>query len=176
MSLAPILVVDDESEMRTALSHALNRGGFSVESAASGTEALIKLKKDAYSMVITDMKMPEISGMEYEAVGIQDGGGEYSRLLPRYTELEASVTVGGGGWGAENVGGRKDNTSSDNYIVVRGTITEVVRGVVGAGSNGYKKRYYLDERLLEGILPGDIWLKGKYIPAPAGWHDYRPEE
>ena len=45
MSLAPILVVDDESEMRTALSHALNRGGFSVESAASGAEALIKLKK-----------------------------------------------------------------------------------------------------------------------------------
>jgi DNA-binding response OmpR family regulator len=64
MSLAPILVVDDESEMRTALSHALDRGGFSVESAASGTEALIKLKKDAFSMVITDIKMPEMSGIE----------------------------------------------------------------------------------------------------------------
>ncbi len=64
MSIAPILVVDDESEMRTALSHALNRGGFAVESAASGTEALIKLKKDAFSMVITDMKMPEMSGLE----------------------------------------------------------------------------------------------------------------
>jgi DNA-binding NtrC family response regulator len=64
MSLAPILVVDDESEMRTALSHALNRGGFSVESAVSGTEALIKLKKDAFSMVITDIKMPEMSGIE----------------------------------------------------------------------------------------------------------------
>jgi len=64
MRLAPILVVDDESEMRTALSHALNRGGFSVESAASGTEALIKLKKDPFSMVITDIKMPEMSGIE----------------------------------------------------------------------------------------------------------------
>jgi len=64
MSLAPILVVDDESDMRTALSHALSRGGFSVESAVSGTEALIKLKKDAFSMVITDIKMPEMSGIE----------------------------------------------------------------------------------------------------------------
>ena len=64
MRLAPILVVDHESEMRTALSHALNRGGFSVESAVSGTEALIKLKKDAFSMVITDIKMPEMSGIE----------------------------------------------------------------------------------------------------------------
>ena len=64
MGLAPILVVDDESEMRSALSHALTRGGFSVENAASGTEALVKLKKDAFSMVITDLKMPEMSGME----------------------------------------------------------------------------------------------------------------
>ncbi len=117
----------------------------------------------------------EVSGAEYEPIGTSGGSGEYDRLLPRYTEIEASITVGGGGWGAEDVGGRKDYGSSDNYLVVRGTITEVVRGVVGAGLNGYKKRYYLDERLLEGILPGDIWLKGKYIPAPAGWHDYRAQ-
>jgi hypothetical protein len=60
-------------------------------------------------------------------------------------------------------------------LIVRGTITEAVRGVVGLiGADGYLKFYYFDERLLEGILPGDIWLRGKYIPAPAGWHDYRP--
>jgi len=64
MGLAPILVVDDESEMRSALSHALTRGGFTVESAASGTDALVKIKKDPISLVITDIKMPEMSGME----------------------------------------------------------------------------------------------------------------
>lgn len=64
MGLAPILVVDDESEMRSALSHALTRGGFSVESVASGTDAIVKLKKDPFSLVITDIKMPEMSGME----------------------------------------------------------------------------------------------------------------
>jgi hypothetical protein len=89
------------------------------------------------------------------------------------------MTVGGGGWGAENVarssyGGRKEYSSPQDYLIVRGAITEAVRGVVGViGSDGYLKRYYMDERLLEGILPGDIWLRGKYIPAPAGWHDYR---
>jgi hypothetical protein len=41
------------------------------------------------------------------------------------------------------------------------------------GTDGYLKHYYLDWRLLTGILPGDIWLRGKYIPAPGGWHDYR---
>ena len=64
MGLAPILIVDDESEMRSALSHALTRGGFSVETAASGTDALVKIKKDPISLVITDIKMPEMSGME----------------------------------------------------------------------------------------------------------------
>ena len=64
MGLAPILIVDDESEMRSALSHALTRSGFSVESAASGKEALLKLKKASISLVITDLKMPEMSGME----------------------------------------------------------------------------------------------------------------
>ncbi len=64
MGLAPILVVDDESEMRSALSHALTRDGFAVESAANGTKALLKIKKEPVSLVITDLKMPEMSGME----------------------------------------------------------------------------------------------------------------
>lgn len=64
MGLAPILVVDDESEMRSALSHALTRDGFAVESTDSGTKALLKIKKDPVSLVITDLKMPEMSGME----------------------------------------------------------------------------------------------------------------
>jgi DNA-binding NtrC family response regulator len=64
MVVPPVLVVDDEPEMRTALSHALVESGFCVESAASGSEAVVKCKKTTYSLVITDVKMPEMSGME----------------------------------------------------------------------------------------------------------------
>jgi hypothetical protein len=94
--------------------------------------------------------------------------------------VEAALTVGGGGWGAENVyrngyGNRKEESGNQDDLIVRGTITEAARGVVGVvGTDGYVKHYYSDERLFEGILPGDLWLRGKYIPAPAGWHDYRP--
>ena len=59
-----ILVVDDEPDMRTALSHALGRSGYLVDTASSGLEGLEKFKEDKHSLVITDMKMPEISGME----------------------------------------------------------------------------------------------------------------
>ena len=64
MGVAPILIVDDEPEMRSALSHSIHRCGFDVESAASGPEAVIKLKKNTYSLVVTDVRMPEMSGME----------------------------------------------------------------------------------------------------------------
>ena len=64
MDMAPILVVDDEPDMRAALSHALSRCGFSVEIAASGCEAVLKMKNNTFSLVVTDIKMPEMTGME----------------------------------------------------------------------------------------------------------------
>jgi hypothetical protein len=100
-----------------------------------------------------------------------------NRILPDPMIIEAAVTVGGGGWGAENVGNRRENPpgpGQQDHLVLIGTISESVRGVVGlVGSDGYIKRYTIDERLLEGVLPGNIWFGGKYVPAPAGWHDYR---
>jgi len=59
-----VLVVDDEPDMRTALSHALSRSGYIVESASNGFEALEKCKREDFGVVITDMKMPEMSGMQ----------------------------------------------------------------------------------------------------------------
>ena len=119
------------------------------------------------------------NGFEYAPVGRSDGSKIYDRVLPDPTIVEAALTVGGGGWGAENVqrgsyGGRKEYSGSQDELILRGTITESIRGVVGlVGGDGYLKNYYFDDRVLEGILPGDIWLQGKYVPSPAGWSDYR---
>ena len=64
MSLDPILVVDDEPDMRLALAHALNVNGYSVETASDGNEAVSRFQHERFQMVITDMKMPEMSGLE----------------------------------------------------------------------------------------------------------------
>ena len=41
--------------------------------------------------------------------------------------------------------------------------------IVGiTGQDGYLKQYHMDRRLLTGIIPGDIALRGKFVPAPAG--------
>ena len=59
-----ILVVDDEGSMRLALSEALRRGGYAVDTASDGFEALQKFRREQFHMVITDVKMPKMSGLE----------------------------------------------------------------------------------------------------------------
>lgn len=116
----------------------------------------------------------EVAG--YEPIGLSAGSQPYNRVLPGTVVVEASMTVGGGGWGAENLyrsssfPGRKNfNGSKNDNLVVRGSLTEVMRGVVGSGTNGYLKKYYYDKRVMTGIFPGNIWLKGKYVLIPGGW-------
>jgi len=58
-----ILVVDDEPEILAVTQEILGDTGH-VEVAASGKEALSKLQAHAYDLVLTDMMMPEMSGME----------------------------------------------------------------------------------------------------------------
>jgi two-component system response regulator FlrC len=60
----PILIVDDEVEMRIAMSETLKHCGYPVETSHNAIDALNKLKKGEYAMVITDMTMPKRSGLE----------------------------------------------------------------------------------------------------------------
>jgi len=60
----PILVVDDEVEMRIAMSKTLDRCGYPVELSHNAIDALNKFKKNQYSLVVTDMTMPKRSGLE----------------------------------------------------------------------------------------------------------------
>jgi hypothetical protein len=139
------------------------------------SQGVVKIVDPGLSGIDGSPKVP--ANFLYVPIGTKDasaGAKDWDRHLPDPTVVEAAVTVGGGGWGAENVGDRKETSGNQDYLILRGAITEAVRGAVGlVGSDGYIKQYYLDERLLEGVLPGDIWLRGKYVPAPAGWHDYR---
>ncbi|NPV05694.1 MAG: sigma-54-dependent Fis family transcriptional regulator [Syntrophaceae bacterium] len=60
----PILVVDDDPYMRTSLTDCLVSCGWPVETAADGADALAKFRKGAYEMVITDVRMPKMGGLE----------------------------------------------------------------------------------------------------------------
>ncbi|MCP4682521.1 MAG: sigma-54-dependent Fis family transcriptional regulator [Desulfobacterales bacterium] len=59
-----ILVVDDEEKMRHLLSIILSRHGYKVDEAGDGQEALKMVRSTPFDMVITDMKMAPMDGME----------------------------------------------------------------------------------------------------------------
>ncbi|MFB3886023.1 MAG: ATP-binding protein [Thermodesulfobacteriota bacterium] len=60
-----ILVVDDEKPIRDFLFEALTQlGGFSVGMAEDGEEALKKIEKENFDLVLTDMKMPRMDGLQ----------------------------------------------------------------------------------------------------------------
>ena len=60
-----ILVVDDEAPIRDMIRKGLSQvGGYSVEVAQNGVEAIEKIEKDVFDLVLTDLKMPEMDGLE----------------------------------------------------------------------------------------------------------------
>ena len=64
MSGHKILIVEDDKKMREALHQIMRDEGYVVESAKSGEEALRCVKEKDYDMVISDIKLPGIDGME----------------------------------------------------------------------------------------------------------------
>jgi DNA-binding response OmpR family regulator len=62
--LASILVVEDDSALRRLVTTVLSRRNFSVAEAADGGQALDVLSTTAFDLVITDILMPEIEGLE----------------------------------------------------------------------------------------------------------------
>jgi DNA-binding NtrC family response regulator len=64
MSGSKILIVDDELIMRESLAGWLERDGHTVDKAASGEEALEKCEKTRYDILLLDIKMEGMSGLE----------------------------------------------------------------------------------------------------------------
>jgi DNA-binding response OmpR family regulator len=59
-----ILIVDDEANIRSALSRALGLLGFRTKEAASGDEALLMLEHTYFDLMVLDMRMPGMHGIE----------------------------------------------------------------------------------------------------------------
>lgn len=83
--MANILVVDDEELFRTTLCQMLEEAGHAVLEAANGEEALRIFDGSAVELVVTDIIMPEMEGIE-----------TIKELLQRNPKLEIIAISGGG--------------------------------------------------------------------------------
>ncbi|MFZ0391160.1 MAG: sigma-54 dependent transcriptional regulator [Calditrichia bacterium] len=86
-----ILIVDDEPTIRETLSVVLNEEGYNAETAANGQEALEKLTENNFDLVITDLKMPEIGGIELLEKIKQKAPRTSVMIITAYATVESAI-------------------------------------------------------------------------------------
>jgi two-component system, NtrC family, nitrogen regulation response regulator NtrX len=63
--MANILIIDDEKSIRKTLSEILGYEGYKIDEASDGEEGLKKFKEKSYDLVLCDIKMPKLDGIEF---------------------------------------------------------------------------------------------------------------
>ena len=114
-----LLVVDDEVSMCEFLQIMLKKQGYHVITASSGDQALQFLEKEIFDLVITDLSMPEMSGMDFFA--------ELGRTAPALVSRVVFLTGGAFTAGAAEFLGRLKNPCLDKPVELKkliGTIEE----------------------------------------------------
>jgi len=86
-----ILVVDDEPTLRETLAEALEADGFQVVTAADGREALARFREHRPDLVVLDLMLPELSGIEVCRIIRHESGVPILMLTARSSELDKVV-------------------------------------------------------------------------------------
>jgi CheY-like chemotaxis protein len=84
-----VLIIDDEEAVRGALKRVLERAGYTVRLAASGPEGLLALRAQVADVVITDIVMPKVHGVE-----------TIKAIVQEFPQIRVVAISGGGNFGA----------------------------------------------------------------------------
>lgn len=88
-----LLIVDDEAHIRSALVRALNLVGYYVEEAASGKEALTLLTEASFDLMVLDLCLPDIKGVEVMQRAHQLKPGLLTIILTGNATLESAIAA-----------------------------------------------------------------------------------
>ena len=88
-----ILVVDDEKNVRVLFERILAKEGYEVECAASGSEAIDKLASNSFDLVVTDLKMDGIDGLDLIRKGKRTNQAIPFILISGYGTAQTAVSA-----------------------------------------------------------------------------------
>jgi len=88
-----ILVVDDEKNVRVLFERILAKEGYEVECAASGSEAIDKLANNSFDLVVTDLKMDGIDGLDLIRKGKRTNQAIPFILISGYGTAQTAVSA-----------------------------------------------------------------------------------
>jgi len=90
-----ILAVDDSTTMRQMVSFSLRQAGYDVVEAVDGFDALAKLRSMRVDLMITDLHMPRLDGIELIRRVRSEPGHRFTPILMLTTETQAAKKVEG---------------------------------------------------------------------------------
>ncbi|MHB8413648.1 MAG: response regulator transcription factor [Candidatus Acidiferrales bacterium] len=135
MKFATILVVDDEPQIRRVMRTTLSAHGYSIVEARDGQEALEKLRNDRPDLVLLDMNMPIMDGLEACREIRRDSNVSIIMLTVRNTEKDKVRALDAG---------------ADDYVVKPFGIQELlarVRAVLRRGPNAQTQSIFRSKDL-----------------------------
>ncbi|HET9821901.1 MAG TPA: sigma-54 dependent transcriptional regulator [Burkholderiaceae bacterium] len=94
-----VLVVDDEPAIRQVLSAALTKAGYPVETAASAAEALARLERTAFDVVLSDVFMPITDGIELVKQARARGHAATFIMITAFASVDSAIdAIKAGAW------------------------------------------------------------------------------
>ena len=135
MSSSAILIVDDDIDVRCALSELLEEEGFSVEAAPNGREALARLRGNAPrpAVILLDLMMPGMDGWDFRNEQMRD---------PKLAQVPV-VIVSASGFSLESIRTQFRPAAYVQKPIEKNELLGVLRAVVGGGPGS-------------GAAPGDL--------------------
>jgi DNA-binding NtrC family response regulator len=88
-----ILLVDDDLEFRKAMCRMFEKSGYEITAAADGREALEALEDKGFDLVISDLRMPNLGGLELMSELRRQGVGTPVIFLTAYGEVESYMDL-----------------------------------------------------------------------------------
>ncbi len=88
-----ILIAEDEQAIRESLKLVLEDEGYIVDTASDGLEALNKIKSENFDLVITDIKMPQLDGMELLEKGSQISPDTFFIIITAYASVNSAIAA-----------------------------------------------------------------------------------
>ena len=86
-----ILVIDDETLMREYVEEALVRAGYEVDTAGNGPDGLEALRQASYDVLVTDLKMAPMDGLEVLRRATEECPGLHCIVMTAYGTIETAV-------------------------------------------------------------------------------------
>ncbi len=86
-----VLIVDDEPALRQIVAAAIRKAGHAVDAAGSAAEALARLAKNDFDVVITDVFMPVTDGIELIQLARKQGSGATFIVLTAFASVDSAI-------------------------------------------------------------------------------------